>query len=163
MNEDKNNEERIEDLLKLARLSINFSLTLMFSAVLIIVLLSIPKNVEREVAIVTGVQEYKNEFEEYASEIEKGIHMPSGLIADTGFSLVYKTCGQCHSLDLVKQNKASAQGWKDMIKWMQETQGLWDLGEDEAKIIAFLAKNYAPTNSGRRKNLENIVWYNLED
>ena len=34
------------------------------------------------------------------------------------------------------------EGWKEMIVWMQETQGLLDLGEDELPILKYLAKNF---------------------
>ncbi len=49
-----------------------------------------------------------------------------------------------------------------MIHWMQETQNLWDLGDNEALIVAYLAKNYPPGKKGRRARLTNIEWYDLE-
>ncbi len=94
-------------------------------------------------------------------EIENGIHTPTGLIVDDGVDLVIRTCGACHSLDLVTQNKADRKGWKDIIVWMQETQGLWDLGATEDVILTYLAKNYAPVDEGRRRNLEVLEWYEL--
>lgn len=154
-------EERKNNLLKAARISINFSLTLIGTAVLIILLSIIPETSEKAEPTEVFVKETSSEFEVDSTEIKDGIHQPSGLIADTGFHLVLKTCAQCHSLDIVKQNRATEKGWKDMITWMQETQGLWDLGADEEPILAYLGKNYAPTNTGRRKNLENIEWYEL--
>ena len=45
---------------------------------------------------------------------------------------------------------------------MQETQELWDLGNNEAPILDYLAKHYGPENKGRRENLEDIEWYELE-
>ncbi len=59
----------------------------------------------------------------------------------------------------------TADRWLSTIKWMQETQKLWDLGPNTDKIVAYLAKNYAPTETGRRKNLELQVsdWYVLEE
>jgi len=94
-------------------------------------------------------------------DIKDGLHIPSGMIADTGVAEVVQNCGACHSLDLVKQNKATREGWKEKIVWMQQTQKLWDLGMQEDIILTYLAKNYGPENSGRRKNLENIEWYRL--
>jgi hypothetical protein len=94
-------------------------------------------------------------------DIRNGIHVPTGMIADTGCAEVVQNCGGCHSLDLVKQNRATKEGWKDIISWMQETQKLWDLGLQEETILHYLAKNYGPKNTGRRKNLEDIEWYNL--
>lgn len=100
----------------------------------------------------------------FANEVEGGIHIPTGLIADQNFELVVNNCTSCHASKLVTQNRQTAQGWKSIIEWMQEKQNLWDLGKDEAKIIAYLAKNYAPENQGRRKNLDlkKDDWYVLE-
>jgi len=51
-----------------------------------------------------------------------------------------------------------------MIRWMQETQNLPDLGEKEAPILDYLAEHYAPEDTGRRPNLDlaSIEWYILE-
>ena len=51
-----------------------------------------------------------------------------------------------------------------MIRWMQETQGLWDLGENEALILKYLSTHYAPEEVGRRKNIDvaAIEWYILD-
>ena len=93
--------------------------------------------------------------------VENGIHLASGLIADKGYNLVAATCGSCHSTKLVTQNRATKDGWRDMIRWMQKTQKLWDLGLNEEIILDYLAKNYPPVESGRRKNIINIKWYEL--
>ncbi len=97
-------------------------------------------------------------------EVVDGIHQPTGLIADQNFDLVINNCTGCHSPKLITQNRLSARGWKSIIEWMQEKQNLWDLGKDESKIIDYLAKNYAPTNEGRRRNLniKTDAWYVLE-
>lgn len=95
------------------------------------------------------------------SEVVNGIHVPTGLIADEGYLLVRNNCIACHSLDLVKNKRDTREGWVSTIRWMQETQGLWDLGENEKPILDYLAKNYAPKDTGRRKQLTEIEWYNL--
>jgi hypothetical protein len=46
---------------------------------------------------------------------------------------------------------------------MQATQNLWDLGEDEAIILTYLAKNYAPSAIGRRQSLVVEQWYALDE
>jgi hypothetical protein len=96
--------------------------------------------------------------------VEDGIHLETGLIAAEGWETVRATCTACHSAKLVTQNKATRDGWKNMIVWMQETQGLWDLGDQENAILDYLAANYAPEESSRRANLdmEAIEWYLLE-
>jgi hypothetical protein len=98
------------------------------------------------------------------SEVVDGIHTPTGFIADQNFELVVNNCTSCHASKLVTQNRQTAAGWKSIIEWMQEKQNLWDLGKDESKIIEYLAKNYAPENQGRRKNLVLTTdeWYVLE-
>lgn len=86
----------------------------------------------------------------------------SGFINDEGVSGVIQNCTQCHSAKLVTQNRMSKEGWEATIIWMQETQNLWDLGANHGKIVAYLAKNYGPERKGRRQNLTNEDWYELE-
>ena len=64
--------------------------------------------------------------------------------------IVSQTCIACHSLKLVTQNRADKEGWLAMIRWMQEKQGLWPLGENEDKILEYLSTYYGPTKSFRR-------------
>lgn len=97
------------------------------------------------------------------SEVVNGIHMPTGLVAEEGYLLVQNNCISCHSLDLVINKRATREGWLSSIRWMQQTQGLWDLGDNEKPILDYLAKHYAPENAGRRKQLEKVEWYILEE
>lgn len=85
----------------------------------------------------------------------------TGLILAPGFSLVKSNCIRCHSAQLITTKRASREGWEGTIRWMQSTQGLGDLGKDEAVILDYLAKNYALTKQGRRPPLQNITWYPL--
>ncbi len=99
--------------------------------------------------------------------IENGIHLKTGLKADDNLKVVISACTSCHSAKLITQNRATRDGWKNLIVWMQETQGLPDLGSSEPIILNYLADHYAPEASGRRANLdtEAIEWYvlNLEE
>jgi len=95
-------------------------------------------------------------------KVVDGIHLETGLVDGRGLSLVIKNCTSCHSAKLIAQNRMSHEGWKSTILWMQETQNLWDLGASEKDILDYLATNYSPMKSGRRKNLETIDWYQLE-
>ncbi|MCB0550243.1 MAG: hypothetical protein KDD19_21925 [Phaeodactylibacter sp.] len=97
--------------------------------------------------------------------VEDGIHLATGLRAAEGFEVVRANCTGCHSGKLIAQNRATRDGWQEMIRWMQRTQGLWQLGENEAAILNYLAANYAPEEIGRRANLdvEAIEWYILEE
>jgi hypothetical protein len=97
-------------------------------------------------------------------KVVDGIHVQTGLIFAAGFEVVRGTCTACHSAKLVTQNRATRDGWLQMIRWMQATQGLWDLGPNEPIILDYLATNYAPEDTGRRANLDvaAIEWYILE-
>lgn len=100
----------------------------------------------------------------------------AGLIDDgsAGYETVKNNCVVCHSAKLVTQNRYSAESWLKSIRWMQKTQSLWSfcdndgwsiekinaenptkpVCETEKNMIAYLAKNYAPSeNAGRRPNL----------
>ena len=83
-----------------------------------------------------------------------GIHVQTGLAYGEGFDIVRGTCTACHSAKLVTQNRATREGWHQMIRWMQETQGLWELGKNEPIILDYLAKYYAPEETGRRANID---------
>jgi hypothetical protein len=97
-----------------------------------------------------------------SSAVKNGIHVASGLKADTGLDVVLMNCTNCHSAKLISQNRATREGWKNMITWMQETQNLWNLGENEKVILDYLSTNYAPEFKGRRQHLDSIKWYELE-
>lgn len=98
------------------------------------------------------------------NRVENGIHVETGMVYDNNFELVRRSCTSCHSSKLVIQNRATRDGWKQMIDWMQETQGLQDLGKYEVKILDYLEKNYAPQETGRRKVLDisDEEWYTLK-
>ncbi len=57
----------------------------------------------------------------------------------------------------------NATRWNATIKWMQETQNLGDLGENQEVIVNYLVTNYPPKEIGRRENLNNIDWYELNN
>lgn len=101
--------------------------------------------------------------EEDFDKIENGIHVRTGFVDDDGLMLVVNNCTNCHSAKLVTQNRMSKERWVATIRWMQETQNLWDLGKNEETIVNYLAANYAPTQKGRRQNLSDIEWYELEN
>ncbi|MEX0274987.1 MAG: monoheme cytochrome C [Flavobacteriaceae bacterium] len=96
-------------------------------------------------------------------KIENGIHIRTGFVEGEGMMLVVNNCTNCHSAQLVTQNRMTRDGWKATIKWMQETQNLWDLGNNEEAILDYLSTHYAPKDKGRRQHLENIDWYVLQE
>lgn len=77
----------------------------------------------------------------------------TGFVIDKGFEIVRANCTACHSSGLVIQNRMNRERWLETIRWMQDTQGLWPLGDSEKEILDYLTKHYSPTKSGRRKNL----------
>ena len=158
-------DKHIEALLKKAKLITNLGvIVLVFSTLLFLQQQLFPNafHISKSSSIQSNeITKYDPYYGLDSADIKDGIHLPTGLVVDQGVDVVMSTCAACHSLDLVIQNRADQQGWKDMIVWMQETQKLWDLGESEPIIINYLAKNYAPENTGRRKNLEDIVWHDL--
>jgi len=81
------------------------------------------------------------------------IDTKTGLVIAPGFEVVSVQCTVCHSALLVTQNRASREGWLSMIRWMQETQGLWPLGEQEVVVLDYLAEHYGPQHLGRRPSL----------
>ena len=95
--------------------------------------------------------------------IENGIHVATGFVDGDGLTEVIQNCTNCHSAKLVTQNRMTKEGWVATIRWMQETQNLWDLGNNEEIIVNYLATNYAPDQKGRRDILTNIEWYTLEE
>ena len=95
------------------------------------------------------------------AEIENGIHVATGLIHGEGMQAVITNCLTCHSAKLITQNRMNRDRWLSTIRWMQETQNLRDLGDQEAIILQYLSAYYAPEETGRRKTLSNIEWHEL--
>jgi hypothetical protein len=94
----------------------------------------------------------------------ESIDPETGLMPDQNLMLVKSQCTACHSAKLITMNRFTRSGWKEKIVWMQETQNLWDLGQSEQAVLDYLEKYYSPKpQASRRKNLENIEWYRLDD
>ena len=120
--------------------------------------------VKNNPGILRTSQEYKNlpTSETMLVELDDATISQSGFINDQGVSQVIQNCTQCHSAKLVTQNQLSKEGWEATITWMQDTQNLWDLGENKELIVGYLTKNYGPVSKGRRENLTHVEWYELE-
>ena len=119
--------------------------------------LLLPGNQELDQGYVEIVEE--DDFD----KIENGIHLRTGLKEGEGLMEVVNNCTNCHSAQLVIQNRMNEERWLATIRWMQETQNLWDLGKNEEIIVQYLVTNYPPTKKGRRAILQNIDWYELQD
>lgn len=78
----------------------------------------------------------------------------SGLVIADGWEAVRANCTVCHSAKFITFQRGDRDSWKSMIRWMQKTQGLWSFDEKtEDTILSYLAANYPPGKSSRRKNL----------
>ncbi len=106
---------------------------------------------------------YRTAAEENEDKIENGIHLRTGLVDAEGLMEVVNNCTNCHSSKLIMQNRMTTERWITTIRWMQETQNLWDLGNNEKTIVNYLVTNYPPKKKGRRELLTNIEWYDLQD
>ncbi|MFY0690177.1 MAG: cytochrome C [Cyclobacteriaceae bacterium] len=106
----------------------------------------------------TAIAQVKNED---PNQIENGIHVRTGLVEGEGLMTVVNNCTHCHSSKLIIQNRMSAERWNATIRWMQETQNLGDLGENQATIVKYLTTYYPVKRKGRREKLTNIDWYEL--
>jgi hypothetical protein len=93
--------------------------------------------------------------------IVNGIHVRTGLVDGPGLTEVVNNCTTCHSAKLVTQNRMGKEQWNATIRWMQETQGLWDLGQNHEVIVDYLVTQYPPVKKGRRAPLTQIEWYEL--
>lgn len=148
----------MREMNKRSRLFIFFTVTFLLVIGVVIVVKNLQKdNLNGDQIPEKMVQVSDNE------EIRDSIHVATGLIADEGLNLVIAHCTGCHSAQLITQNRATKEGWVRVIRWMQETQNLWDLGESEEAIVNYLTKNYSPEHWGRRMPLKGIEWYELEE
>lgn len=78
----------------------------------------------------------------------------TGLVEGDHWTLVAAHCGSCHSTRLVTQNRGTRETWASLIRWMQDSQGLWQFdAETEERILDYLATHYGPLDSGRRRPL----------
>ncbi|MFT5128092.1 MAG: hypothetical protein ACI8W8_001701 [Rhodothermales bacterium] len=76
----------------------------------------------------------------------------SGLKMAEGWETVRANCVACHSGRHFLRQTGSRDNWKDAIRWMQRTQGLWPLApEVESVILDFLSTNYAPSTKDYRR------------
>ncbi len=78
----------------------------------------------------------------------------TGFIIAPGWETVRNNCIACHSAGLVTQNSGSRAHWLSLIRWMQETQGLWPFDNTtENTILEYLSSYYGPKEGARRPAL----------
>ena len=68
-----------------------------------------------------------------------GANWPEG----DGRALTGAWCGGCHSLNLVKQQGLSHDGWDVLLDWMSEKQNMPPLkGEQRSTVLGYLTTNF---------------------
>jgi hypothetical protein len=89
-----------------------------------------------------------------ADKLAYQIDKDSGLIMAPGWEIVKGNCTTCHSAKFITGQRGDRETWESMIRWMQRTQGLWQIpSETETTILDYLATNYPPNIASRRTNL----------
>lgn len=84
---------------------------------------------------------------------EVKVDSETGLKIDKGFEEVKNNCTICHSANFITQSKNTREEWLATIRWMQDTQGLWEFDpQTEDIILTYLAKNYPQSNTSRRRS-----------
>ena len=91
-----------------------------------------------------------------SNNIQEGIKLEkdpeTGFIIADGFPIVKANCTACHSAKLVIQNRMSRETWLATIRWMQETQGLWEFPpKTEETILDYLSTYYFPEKRKKRR------------
>jgi hypothetical protein len=163
MTENHGHNEQISRMTDLAKRALNFTLSMMALSLLFATMLLRPDWFRTEKKNTAAPETAAPAPVDDEEKVENGIHLSTGLIFDENFELVRANCTGCHSAALITQNRMTREQWDNTIIWMQKTQNLWDLGPNKAAILDYLEKNYAPTESGRRKNLVINEWYYLNE
>ena len=152
---DKYSKEKLQKVQR--QLKITSILAIVAFSLFIIILVNPDLSFDKEESADT-IENVETDFD----KIENGIHTATGFIANEGYQTVIQNCTSCHSSQLVIQNRMNKERWNATIKWMQETQNLWDLGVNQEIIVNYLVANYPPVEKGRRANLKIENWYELE-
>lgn len=66
-----------------------------------------------------------------------------GLPQTAGHEEVYYTCSGCHTLEIVMQQRARKERWRELLVWMTEKQGMAELYPDEEEVIlSYLTREF---------------------
>lgn len=83
---------------------------------------------------------------------EYKINPENGLYIDENVELVENHCLVCHNSSLIVNMNAGREAWIAAIRWMQESEGLWEIPvDDENKILDYLTKHYGEKYNTRRR------------
>lgn len=100
-----------------------------------------------------------------ANEEAVEIDPKSGLRIDAegNWQLIQAYCNVCHSERLLTQQQLDRENWSKAIKRMQDQENLWDLGENESKVLDYLSTYYGTsskpkTQRVRRAQLKQVAF-----
>lgn len=83
---------------------------------------------------------------------EYKINPDNGLIIDENVELIENNCLACHNANLIINMNANREAWLTTIRWMQDSEGLWEIpADDENKILDYLTKHYGEKYNTRRR------------
>ena len=69
----------------------------------------------------------------------------TGLVIEPGYKLVTGHCTTCHSAHIIIQQGLKRGDWGELVEWMQEEQGLWEIPDKQLSVVLdYLALNYGP-------------------
>ncbi|HEB9325294.1 TPA: cytochrome C [Campylobacter jejuni] len=85
----------------------------------------------------------------WSGELE--INPDTGLIIDPDSSLVEANCLARHGCNLITNMHASRKAWLAAIRWMQDSEGLWEIEPKDEKKLNYLEKYYGEKYDTRRR------------
>ena len=90
-----------------------------------------------------------------ANEEAVEIDPKSGLRIDAegNWKLIKANCNVCHSERLLTQQQLDRENWSKAIKRMQTRENLWDLGDNESKVLDYLSTYYGTSSKPKTQRV----------
>ncbi|MXW06907.1 MAG: hypothetical protein F4X56_09250 [Gammaproteobacteria bacterium] len=73
--------------------------------------------------------------------------------ADGNWKLIKASCSVCHSERLLTQQQLDRENWSKSIKRMQTQENLWDLGDNEGKVLDYLSTYYGTSSKPKNQRV----------
>ncbi len=88
----------------------------------------------------------------------------SGMIIDKNWQLVKANCTGCHAAPHFTSQKNDREDWIEIIRWMQQKQGLWQFDADvENNILDYLTVNYGLVDKNFVRNIDKTTGMIIDD
>ncbi|MFK5968615.1 MAG: hypothetical protein QM487_00615 [Candidatus Marithrix sp.] len=92
------------------------------------------------------------------------IDKESGMIIDKNWQLVKTNCTSCHAAPYFTSQKNDREDWIEIIRWMQQKQGLWQFDADaENNILDYLTVNYGLVDKNSVRNIDKTTGMIIDD